>query len=48
MIAGLDAAAAGGGVPTPPPPPPTAATARAADIPDPGDQWLPQVLQDKS
>ncbi|KAL7927408.1 hypothetical protein ACQKWADRAFT_308167 [Trichoderma austrokoningii] len=50
VIAGLDAAAAaagGGGVPTPPPPP-TAVTARAADIPDPGDQWLPQVLQDKS
>lgn len=48
VIAGLDAAAtaAGGGVPMPPPPP--AVAARSADIPDPGDQWLPQVLQDKS
>ncbi|GFP52760.1 hypothetical protein ACSS6W_003142 [Trichoderma asperelloides] len=48
VIAGLDAAAtaAAGGVPTPPPPP--AVAARSADIPDPGDQWLPQVLQDKS
>ncbi|KAM0451409.1 hypothetical protein ACHAPV_005392 [Trichoderma viride] len=47
VIAGLDAAAtAAGGVPTPPPP--TAVTSRAVDISDPGDQWLPQVLQDKS
>ncbi|KAL7794564.1 hypothetical protein V8C37DRAFT_376045 [Trichoderma ceciliae] len=43
VIAGGSLAAAG---PTPPPPPP--ATARAAEAPDPGDQWLPQVVQDKS
>ncbi|KAM0259551.1 hypothetical protein ACHAQJ_003277 [Trichoderma viride] len=44
VIAGVASTAAAG--PTPPPLPP--ATARSADIPDPGDQWLPQVLQDKS
>ncbi|KAL7930886.1 hypothetical protein V8C35DRAFT_311642 [Trichoderma chlorosporum] len=31
-----------------PTPPPAPAVARAAEIPDPGDQWLPQLLQDKS
>ncbi|PTB64109.1 hypothetical protein BBK36DRAFT_1089299, partial [Trichoderma citrinoviride] len=45
------AAAAGAAAtpPLPPPPPSSSATTRAAaEIPDPGDQWLPQVVQDKS
>ncbi|KAK5987664.1 hypothetical protein PT974_11796 [Cladobotryum mycophilum] len=33
--------------PTPPPLPPSSIT-KVAPVPDPGDQWLPQVLQDKS
>ncbi|KAL7942334.1 hypothetical protein V8C42DRAFT_332037 [Trichoderma barbatum] len=41
VIPGLSSAAG----PTPPPP---TALARAVEVPDPGDQWLPQVLQDKS
>ena len=50
----LSSAAAGAGAaaaatpPLPPPPPPVSSTTRAAEIPDPGDQWLPQVVQDKS
>ncbi|KAL6810722.1 hypothetical protein GGI42DRAFT_314785 [Trichoderma sp. SZMC 28013] len=29
-------------------PPPLPSVPRAAEIPDPGEQWLPQILQDKS
>ncbi|TFB06361.1 hypothetical protein CCMA1212_002318 [Trichoderma ghanense] len=34
--------------PLPPPPPPPSTMTTASEIPDPGDQWLPQVVQDKS
>ncbi|KAL7820465.1 hypothetical protein V8C44DRAFT_316715, partial [Trichoderma aethiopicum] len=44
----LSSSAAGATPPLPPPPFPPSSAMRAADIPDPGDQWLPQVVQDKS
>ncbi|KAH0498758.1 hypothetical protein TgHK011_005996 [Trichoderma gracile] len=48
VLSSSAAAAAGATPPLPPPPPSFPSTTRAAEIPDPGDQWLPQVVQDKS
>ncbi|KAL6858598.1 hypothetical protein J3F83DRAFT_351381 [Trichoderma novae-zelandiae] len=47
-VAAAAGAGAGATPPLPPPPHTPSSITRAAEIPDPGDQWLPQVVQDKS